>query len=78
MISDFNDLPNLVACQYMDRQMIKKLDVLIGQWLGESDRLQYQQAIRIASSEYKAYEEWVCQQERIDPADYLFDEDVAF
>ena len=78
MISNFHDLPNLVACQYMDRQMIRNLDALIGKWLGESDRLQHQEALRIAKKEYDEYEDWLCQQERIDPASWAFDEDVAW
>ncbi len=78
-ISEFYATPNLVACQYIDIEIRKRLDEMIGVWFNRSNLAEAQErALRVARCEFNAYEEWLCQQAQVDPASYLFDEDVPY
>lgn len=80
MIIDFYDTPNLVAAQYIDREIAKRLDRLVGVWFRRNSELAkaHDRALHIARCELEQYEEWLVQQDRVDPASYLFDEDVPY
>lgn len=80
MIIDFYDTPNLVSCQYVDFEIKKRIDRMIGILFRRNSELAKAQekALHIARCEMDAYEEWLCQQEQVDPASYLFDEDVPW
>ena len=80
MIVDFCETPNLVSCQYIDLEIRKRLDKIIGIWFRRNPVLakEHDRALHLAQCEFDQYEEWLSQQDRIDPATYLFDEDVPW
>ena len=80
MITDFYDLPNLVSCQYLDRDLAVKIDEFLGRLIANDQKLlkAHQASKEIASDELAAYEDWLCAQERIDPASWLLDDDVPW
>lgn len=80
MITDFYDTPNLAAIQYMDGDFAKRLDKMIGTWFMRDPDLakKLDRALHVARCELDQYEEWLCAQERIDPASWIFDEDVPW
>ena len=63
MISDFQRIPNIVACQYLDEQLVNRIDKMIGKWLDRPTLAEaHRQALQAANAEFNAYETWICQQ----------------
>ena len=82
MISDFQRIPNIVACQYLDEHIVNRIDKMIGKWLDRPTLADaHRQALQAANAEFHAYEEWLCQQSyKVIPLPYDedYDEDVPW
>ena len=79
MIADFQRIPNMVACQYLDQNIASRLDELIGKWLSREPAIAeaHRQAMQAANAEFHEYEEWLCQQS-YEAAPLPYDEDVPW
>lgn len=57
MIIDFYETPNLVSCQYIDLEIRKRLDQMIGSWFQRNSKLAkvHDRALRLAHRELAEY-----------------------
>lgn len=70
MIADFQRIPNIVSCQYLDEQLVSRIDKMIGKWLDRPTLAEaHRQALQAANTEFNAYETWICQQAPPAPPD---------
>lgn len=79
MISDFQRIPNVVACQYLDDQIASRLDEMIGKWLSREPTIAeaHRQALQAANAEFHAYEDWLYQQS-YESAPLPYDDDLPW
>ena len=79
MIADFQRIPNVVACQYLDDQIASRLDEMIGKWLSREPTIAeaHRQALQAANAEFHAYEDWICMQSH-EAAPLPYDDDLPW